>query len=330
MNLESVEDQFRDEIQRVRSAQELLELKARFLGKKGQLSSVLHQLGSLPPEERPRVGAQANELKLRIEQECVDRLERLKGESQKKVVGEVVDVTLPGRSFERGRLHPVTQVMEEVERIFTSFGFDIFEGPEVESDHYNFEALNIPANHPARDMQDTFYIDGGAIHESPLLLRTHTSPVQIHVMEKYRPPIRMIAPGVVYRRDEPDASHACMFHQVEGLVVDEGIRFSDLKGTISRFLNLFFEREMEILFRASYFPFTEPSAEVAIRWKDSWLEIMGCGMVHPNVFRHVGYDPKKVTGFAFGVGVERLAMLKRGIPDLRLFAENDLRFLEQM
>ncbi len=326
MDLEGLHQKFRDAIQGVTSTQALLEVKARFLGKKGELTSLLQGLRSLPETERPGRGVQLNHLKEQIEQAFLARFDQLRREgTQKKIRSEAVDVTLPGRGLEAGTLHPVTQVLTQVEDIFVSMGFEVCEGPEIETDFYNFEALNIPRDHPARDMQDTFYIN------DQLLLRTHTSPVQIHVMEKRKPPIRMIAPGVVYRRDS-DISHSPMFHQVEGLVVGEGIRFSDLKGTVVHFLRRFFEAEVPVRFRPSYFPFTEPSAEVDLWWEQegggTWLEVMGCGMVHPNVFRKVRYDPG-MTGFAFGLGIERLAMLKLGIPDIRLFFENDLRFLGQ-
>ncbi|MBI2083705.1 MAG: phenylalanine--tRNA ligase subunit alpha [Deltaproteobacteria bacterium] len=333
MDLKTVEERFAHEIQNVHSLQELLDVKSQFLGKKGHLSQVLQDLRTLPPEERPVVGSAANKLKDLIENACRERLESLKQEAQEKKIRErMIDVTLPGRTTPAGSLHPISMTLREVEKIFVSMGFSVHEGPEIETDYYNFEALNIPPDHPARDMQDTFYIDNvGATPRagSPLLLRTHTSPVQIHVMEKQKPPIRMIAPGVVYRRDS-DISHSPMFHQVEGLVVGEGIRFSDLKGTLSYFLDRFFQKKNRIRFRPSYFPFTEPSAEVDVWWEGKgWLEVLGCGMVHPNVFRKVCYDPKKVTGFAFGLGIERLAMLKLRIPDIRMFYENDLRFLEQ-
>ena len=326
MDLENLQQRFQDEIQTVTSAQALQEVKARFLGKKGRLTSLLQGLRSIPETERPQRGVQLNRLKDQIEQAFRVRLDELKkAGTEQKIRSEAVDVTLPGRELEAGTLHPVTQILTDVEDIFVSMGFEAFEGPEIETDYYNFEALNIPKDHPARDMQDTFYIN------DQLLLRTHTSPVQIHVMERHKPPIRMIAPGVVYRRDS-DVSHSPMFHQVEGLVVGEGIRFSDLKGTVVHFLRRFFEQEMPIRFRPSYFPFTEPSAEVDLWWEKegggNWLEVMGCGMVHPNVLRKVRYDPE-VTGFAFGLGIERLAMLKLGIPDIRLFFENDLRFLGQ-
>ncbi|MBI4196486.1 MAG: phenylalanine--tRNA ligase subunit alpha [Deltaproteobacteria bacterium] len=329
IDLKTVEEKFGQEILEVKSLQELLQLKARFLGKKGELSDVLHSLRSLPEESRPVVGAEANRLKVRIEEECRSILERFKREGQEaKARRETIDVTLPGTDLHRGALHPISQVLEEVEAIFQTMGFEVHEGPEIESDYYNFEALNIPKNHPARDMQDTFYVNSAGRGEQ-LLLRTHTSPVQIRVMKKQKPPIRMIAPGVVYRRDS-DMTHTPMFHQVEGLVVDEGIRFSDLKGVVVKFLDLFFGEGTEIRFRPSYFPFTEPSAEVDIAWKKGdWLEVIGCGMVHPNLFNNVGYSSKKLTGFAFGMGIERLAMLKYRIPDIRMFFENDLRFLEQ-
>ncbi|MBI2980732.1 MAG: phenylalanine--tRNA ligase subunit alpha [Deltaproteobacteria bacterium] len=388
MDLKVVEEQFSHEIQKVNSLQELLDVKSRFLGKQGHLSQVLQNLRALPPEERPVAGSAANKLKVIIEVGCQERLESLKREAQeKKIQARLIDVTLPGRQTADGGLHPISMARSQVESIFGSLGFSVHEGPEIETDFYNFEALNIPADHPARDMQDTFYIGGitapsrvagwgphppkplgsarsesdasPCIHSeggsaplptqvsakpslasldpapaaSPrkqdLLLRTHTSPVQIHVMEKQKPPIRMIAPGVVYRRDS-DASHSPMFHQVEGLVVGEGIRFSDLKGTLTAFLDRFFGKRNRIRFRPSYFPFTEPSAEVDVWWEGKgWLEVLGCGMVHPNVFRKVHYDPKKVTGYAFGLGIERLAMLKWGVQDIRMFYENDLRFLRQ-
>lgn len=329
IDFQAVEKNFRDEIGRVTSVEALQQVKSRYLGRKGEVSGLLQQLGSLPPEERPTFGARANQLKQLIEEECHRRSESIRKQLlEKKIRSEFLDCTLPGRAVQSAALHPLTQVLEEVEELFQFMGFEIFEGPEIESDYYNFEALNIPQHHPAREMQDTFYVGENKSDAAPLLLRTHTSPVQVHVMEKQKPPIRMIAPGVVYRRDD-DASHSPMFHQVEGLVVGEGIRFSDLKGVLARFLELFFGKR-EIRFRPSYFPFTEPSAEVDVKWKEGkFLEVLGCGMVHPNVFRAVGYDAKKVTGFAFGMGIERLAMLKHGIPDIRLFYENDLRFLRQ-
>ena len=336
-NLSQLEARFSNELQSVTSEDSLNRLKAQFLGKQGLISEILKGLGQLPPEERPRVGSGANLLKKKTEEECrvtLDKIIQLKKE--KKVQEESVDVSLPGRGLAEGSIHPLTQILYEVQDIFEKIGFSVFEGPEIESDYYNFSALNIPENHPARDMQDTFYINA----EEGSLLRTHTSPVQVHVMKNHQPPIRMIAPGAVYRRDF-DVSHTPMFHQVEGLVVDQNITFSDLKGTLVYFLQTFFGGKLQVRFRSSYFPFTEPSAEVDIECvichgktdscrlckSTGWLEVMGCGMVHPEVFKKAGY--KNVTGFAFGLGIERLTMLKRGIPDIRLFYQNDLRFLKQ-
>ncbi len=339
-DLGGLESLFQEALRGVRNEEDLLRLKADFLGKKGHITLFLKGLSALPIESRPVYGARANELKGRMEEECRRLLDQLlRQKKDKRLQEEIIDVTLPGRAFERGRLHPLTQVLDEVEEIFREIGFSVFEGPEIETDFYNFEALNIPDNHPARDMQDTFYIEEGA------LLRTHTSPVQIHTMQRMKPPIRMIAPGAVYRRDS-DISHTPMFHQVEGLVVDRGVRFSDLKGLITYFLHRLFDASLKVRFRPSYFPFTEPSAEVDIacvicRGKKKegsscrlckgtgWLEVMGCGMVHPAVFEKVKIDPKKFTGLAFGVGIERIAMLKYEIPDIRLFFENDMRFLRQ-
>lgn len=350
-DLTELSRQFEEEIRGIRSEGDLLRLKAAYLGKAGHLSLFLKGLRGLPLEARPLYGARANELKERIERECREFLARLARLKREREIQEgSVDVTLPGRLGGEGRLHPVTQVLYEVEEIFREIGFSVFEGPEIETDYYNFEALNIPKDHPARDMQDTFYLGGPASPRGqPLLLRTHTSPVQIHVMEKMRPPIRMIAPGVVYRRDS-DISHTPMFHQVEGLVVGEGIRFSDLKGVVSWFLHRLFGEGLGLRFRPSYFPFTEPSAEIdiecvlchgkgRIRGRSEkgcrlcqgggWLEVIGCGLVHPAVFEKVGYERERYSGFAFGMGIERLALLKFGIPDIRLFFENDLRFLRQ-
>lgn len=341
--LTEIGKQFEQEIHVIRTEDDLARLKAAYLGKGGRVTECLKGLGQLPPDERPAFGAQVNQLKQRIEtgfREIQDKIAREKREA--KLKSESVDVTLPGRAVTAGGLHPITSVLDEVEDIFHGIGFSIHEGPEIETDFFNFEALNIPANHPARDMQDTFYIEGYPSH----LLRTHTSPVQIHVMKKMKPPIRMIAPGAVYRRDS-DISHTPMFHQVEGLAVGEGIQFSHLKGVVSYFLHRLFGEGLNVRFRPSYFPFTEPSAEVDIQCvmcrgkgktgeepcrlckTSGWLEVMGCGMVHPAVFEKVGYDTKKYTGFAFGMGIERLAMLKYGIPDIRLFFENDVRFLKQ-
>ncbi len=364
LDLKGLGAKFEEEAKGVHSEEDLLRLKSAYLGKKGHLSLFLRSLGDLPVESRPLYGAQANELKQRIEEECHQLLDSFSLQKrERKLQEEAVDITLPGRSVASGRLHPLTQILEEVEDIFRDIGFSVFEGPEIETDYYNFEALNIHRDHPARDMQDTFYVGrdtalsphpssdsrGFTAHShSAYLLRTHTSPVQIHVMEKTKPPIRMIAPGVVYRRDS-DISHTPMFHQVEGLVVDEGVKFSDLKGVVSYFFHRLFGASLKLRFRPSYFPFTEPSAEVDIQCvicgamhrtvhgkkncrlckSTGWLEVMGCGMVNPAVFRSVRYDTKKYSGFAFGMGIERLTMLKYGIPDIRLFFENDLRFLKQ-
>jgi len=335
--IQDLSRRFSEEIGSLKDPNLVLKVKADYLGKKGYLSALLSRLPQLSVEDRPVIGKEANILKRRIEEECRSLLEGLKEKRlTQQADSESVDVTLPGVWNRLGCLHPVRQVMAEAEEIFVSMGFQVHEGPEIETDYYNFEALNIPADHPAREMQDTFYIKD----RKSELLRTHTSPVQIHVMKKTKPPIQMIAPGVVYRRDS-DVSHTPMFHQIEGLLVDEGIRFSDLKGTLTLFVHQFFDPKVRVRFRPSYFPFTEPSAEVDIgcvvcRGKgcrvckqSGWLEVMGCGMVAPAVFEQVGYDPEKLTGYAFGMGLERLAMLKFGINDIRLFFENDMRFLSQ-
>lgn len=316
----------------------LQELRVRYLGKKGALTEILRGMGSLPPEERPRVGELANEVRRTLEAALAERqvvLERAALEA--RLAAERLDVTLPGRPVPAGARHPLVQVIEEIEDIFIGLGFEVAEGPEVESDYYNFEALNLPKDHPARDMQDSFYITG------EILLRTHTSPVQIRTMEAKRGavPVKIICPGKVYRRDDDDATHSHQFMQVEGLVVDRGIRMSDLKGVLLAFAREMFGADVEIRLRPSFFPFTEPSAEVDITCvmcggrgcrvcKDSgWLEILGAGMVHPDVLRAGGYDPEQMSGFAFGMGVERIAMLKYGIDDIRHFYTNDVRFLEQ-
>jgi phenylalanyl-tRNA synthetase alpha chain len=313
----------------------VLQLKTRYLGRKGEVASLLKELGSLSPEERKKAGEAINAVKARLEEAFDAKLRALEaGGRAERLQRERIDVTLPGRSIRPGRMHPVTQVMEEIEEIFSGLGFDVAEGPEVELDYYNFEALNLPKDHPARDMQDTFYVS------DEVLLRTHTSPVQIRVMEKERPPLRVIAPGTVYRRDS-DITHTPMFHQVEGFMVDKGVTFSNLKGVLTHFLHSLFGDKTDIRFRPSFFPFTEPSAEIDIRCVicggsgcrvckgSGWLEILGAGMIHPEVFRSVKYDPEEYTGFAFGLGIERIAMLKFGIEDIRMFFENDLRFLRQ-
>ncbi len=311
------------------------QVKTRYIGRKGEIASFLKELGGLPAGERKAAGEAINQAKDAIEKEADGLLSSFdEREKAERLATDRADVTLPGRRAPLGKRHPVTQVMDSVEAIFSGLGFDIAEGPEVELDYYNFEALNLPKDHPARDMQDTFYIN------EEVLLRTHTSAVQPRVMEIERPPLRVIAPGTVYRRDS-DITHTPMFHQVEGFMVDRGVRFSDLKGILTQFLHELFGEDTGIRFRPSFFPFTEPSAEVDIRCVicsgsgcrvckgSGWLEILGAGMIHPEVFRTVKYDPEEYTGFAFGLGIERIAMLKFGIDDLRLFFENDIRFLRQ-
>ncbi len=307
--------------------------KARYLGKEGSLTGLLKGLGKLAPEERPRAGARINEVKQQIEAALQARRDALQqGALNARLAAEALDVTLPGRGTATGGLHPVTLALERIESLFHSIGYAVAEGPEIESDFYNFTALNIPEDHPARAMHDTFYVDGQHV------LRTHTSPIQIRYMqghvEKYKqmetmPDIRIVAPGRVYRVDS-DATHSPMFHQVEGLWVGEKVSFADLKGVVADFLRNYFETDdLKVRFRPSFFPFTEPSAEMDMSWGERWLEIGGCGMVHPNVLKHVGIDSEKYIGFAFGMGVERLAMLRYGVNDLRLFFENDLQFLKQ-
>ncbi len=323
----------RQEIRQAPEPEALEALRVKYLGRKGALTRILRGLKDLDPDSRRRVGAQANRAKEELEAALAQALAALKEAALRTAVPDV-DVTLPGRRGPRGRLHPLTRIMEEVCDIFLHLGFEAVTGPEVELDWYNFEALNIPPDHPARDMQDTFYFN------DKVLLRTHTSPMQIRVMEKRRPPVRIIAPGKVYRRDL-DMTHSPMFHQVEGLLVDRLVTFADLKGVLTEFVHQMFGPEVGLRFRPSYFPFTEPSAEIDIACVicrgegcrvckvTGWLEVLGAGMVHPAVFEAVGYDPEEYTGFAFGLGVERIAMLKYGIDDIRLFFDNDLRFLKQ-
>ena len=312
------------------------DVRVRYLGKKGLLTRQLKQLGVLPAEQRPAAGQQINRLKQQVQQAIELRGGVLQAAVlNERLASETLDVTLPGRGHAQGGLHPVTHTLRRIEQLFRPLGFTVEEGPEIEDDHHNFGALNIPDHHPARAMHDTFYFDAHT------LLRTHTSPVQVRVMEQRQPPLRIIAPGRVYRCDS-DLTHTPMFHQVEGLLVDEHVSFANLKGLIDEFLRAFFEREdLAVRFRPSYFPFTEPSAEVDIQCvmcagegcrvcgQSGWLEVLGCGMVHPKVFEQVGIDNERYTGFAFGMGVERLAMLRYGVNDLRLFFENDLSFLEQ-
>lgn len=314
---------------------EVMKIRTQFLGRKGSISLLVKQLGTLPKEERPLAGQLINQIKSKLEQDIDQQLILINElEKNKELEEETLDITLPGRRLAVGKKHPVTQITDEITAIFTAMGFEIAEGPEVELDFYNFEALNIPKDHPARDMQDTFYIS------EEVLLRTHTSPVQIRTMEKLKPPVSIISPGKAYRCDS-DVSHTPMFHQVEGFMVGENISFSHLKGVLTVFAHRMFGEDSAIRFRPSFFPFTEPSAEMDIQCVmckgegcrvcsgSGWLEILGSGMVHPAVFKKVGYDPQQVSGFAFGMGIERIAMLKYGIDDIRLFFENDLRFLQQ-
>jgi phenylalanyl-tRNA synthetase alpha chain len=313
----------------------LEQLRVQYLGKKGKLTVLLKSLGQLPVEERPAAGEKINLVKRQIQAALEARKTSLVEASlDAQLSQEVIDVTLPGRRQSAGGLHPITITIDRITSIFASAGYDVVEGPEIEDEYHNFEALNIPSHHPARDMHDTFYVSPGTV------LRTHTSPVQIRVMEDGKPPFRMICPGRVYRCDS-DLTHTPMFHQVEGLLIDEGVSFAGLKGTVEDFLHAYFEEEMPVRFRPSYFPFTEPSAEVDIGCvscggkgcricgHSGWLEIMGCGMVHPHVLEMSNVDPRKYNGFAFGIGIERLAMLRYGVSDLRTYFENDLRFLQQ-
>lgn len=324
-----------DELAVSSSEDALQEIRVRYLGKKGELTAIMKGLGAVPAEDRPALGQAVNTLKDRIEEEYKSKLSVIRDvKKAEKLRSERIDVTLPGRRRSIGTKHPITLVTEEITEIFAGLGFQVAEGPEIELDYYNFEALNIPKDHPARDMQDSFYINEN------ILLRTHTSPVQIRTMLKHAPPIRIIAPGTVYRCDS-DATHSPMFHQVEGLLVDKGISFGDLKGILTIFVNQYFGKGTGVRLRPSFFPFTEPSAEVDIACvmckgkgcrickNTGWLEILGAGMVDPEVFRHVKYDSEANTGFAFGMGIERIAMLKYGIKDMRLLFENDMRFLNQ-
>jgi phenylalanyl-tRNA synthetase alpha chain len=322
-NISALLDEGREAVQATESLEALDEIRVRYLGKKGALTQQLKQLGSLPAEERPAAGQAINKAKQDLQESIEARRETLESLAlEKKIASQIVDVTLPGRGQTPGGPHPVTRTMNRMEEIFRRAGFAVYSGPEIEDEFHNFEALNIPEQHPARAMHDTFYFPSGH------LLRTHTSPVQIRAMRDDGVPIRMIAPGKVFRCDS-DQTHTPMFHQVEGLVVDEGISFANLKAVLHGFLETFFERKVQLRFRPSYFPFTEPSAEVDVSWGEGWLEVLGCGMVHPRVLEHVGVDTERYTGYAFGMGVERLAMLRYGVDDLRLFFENDLRFLRQ-
>jgi len=331
LSIEQIKQDALNELAKAADKDSLSAISVKYLGRKGQVTQFLRSISSLPAEERPLAGQLANQVKQALEKALEKALTRLEAGAADT---EGIDVSLPGRPLPQGGLHPITLVTREVCHIFTRLGFDVVEGPEVELDYYNFEALNLPKNHPARDMQDTFYVSDN------IVLRTHTSPVQIRTMEKQTPPVRVVAPGKVYRCDS-DLTHTPMFNQMEGLMVGENISFGDLKGILTTFVHQIFDKETALKFRPSFFPFTEPSAEIDIlcvmcRGKGcrvcsgtGWIEVLGAGMVHPAVFENVGYDTSRVTGFAFGVGIERIAMLKYGIDDLRIFFENDMRLLGQ-
>ena len=328
-----------DALQELEAAKEQLSLenlRVKYLGKKGELTAILKQMGKLSAEERPVIGQLANEVRSSIETFMAERAEELKAQAlQHRLEQEKIDVTMPGTPCAMGHKHPLTMVLDEIKEVFIGMGFDIVDGPEVETDYYNFEALNTPKNHPARDTQDTFYINENVV------LRTQTSPVQIRTMEKQEPPIRIISPGRVYRSDAVDATHSPLFHQIEGLVVDKNITFADLKGTLETFVKRLYGEDSVVRFRPHHFPFTEPSAEVDVQCfnchgegcrlckNEGWIEILGCGMVHPQVLRNCNIDPEEYSGFAFGLGLERVTMRRYNIDDLRLFYENDVRFLKQ-
>lgn len=334
--LEQIKNSVETELSAAESMETLEAIRIKYMGKKGELTAVLKGMGKLSKEERPVIGALANEIRQNLEKEIEEKKAViLKAEEEKKLSEEVIDITMPGKRTKEGKLHPLTQVMNQLKDIFLGMGFSIAEGPEVEYDYYNFEALNIPKDHPARDTQDTFYI------EDNIVLRTQTSPMQVRVMEKQKPPIRVIAPGKVFRSDTVDATHSPVFHQIEGLVVDKGVTMADLKGTLEMFVKSLYGKSTQVRFRPHHFPFTEPSAEMDISCfncggkgcsmckGEGWVEILGCGMVHPKVLENCGIDPEEYSGFAFGIGLERVAMGKYDINDLRLFFENDLRFLKQ-
>ena len=341
-SLEALRGEVLDRIQQSNSEKELEQIRIEALGRSGRVTLLLRGLKDRPAEERPQAGERLNQLRRLLEERLEERLSVVKLESKAQALsGERIDVTLPGTRWARGSTHPITLVIDEIIDIFSAMGFEIARGPDIEDDYHNFEALNIPKDHPARDMQDTFFVSDDR------MLRTHTSPVQIRTMESRKPPLQVIVPGAVYRHDD-DATHSPMFHQVEGFMVDKNIAFSDLKGVLTHFLRQIFQRDTGVRFRPSFFPFTEPSAEIDIQCvicggsgahqsgqtcrvckATGWLEILGAGMIDPAVFKFVGYNPEKVSGFAFGMGVERIAMLKYGIDDLRLFFQNDLRFLRQ-
>ena len=334
--LEAIRQRAISELEAAKGQQELETLRVKYLGKKGEVTAILKKMGGLSAEERPVIGQLANEVRTMIEDEITKRAAELKEAAlQERLKNEALDVTLPGRQRPLGASHPLSIVLDEIKEIFVGMGFDIVDGPEVETDYYNFEALNIPKNHPARDTQDTFYINEN------ILLRTQTSPVQVRVMEKQKPPIRIISPGRVYRSDAVDATHSPLFHQIEGLVVAEGITFADLKGTLETFVKRLYGEDSVVRFRPHHFPFTEPSAEVDVQCfnchgegcrlckGEGWIETLGCGMVHPKVLQNCGIDPEKYSGFALGMGLERVVMRRYNIDDLRLFYENDVRFLKQ-
>lgn len=334
--LELIRKTAEEELASVGSLQDLDALRVKFLGKKGELTAVLKTMGKLSPEERPKVGQMANEVREIITEAVEKKTESLKAAQQElKLAAETIDVTLPGEKVDIGHKHPLSIVLDEVKEIFLGMGFEVAEGPEVEWDYYNFEALNIPKDHPARDTQDTFYITEN------MLLRTQTSGVQIRVMEQKQPPIRMIAPGRVFRSDAVDATHSPLFHQIEGMAIDEGITMADLKGTLETFAKKLYGEQTKIRLRPHHFPFTEPSCEIDVSCfkcggcgcsmckGEGWIEILGAGMVHPKVLRTGGIDPEKYSGFAFGVGLERIAMFRFGLDDMRLLYENDVRFLDQ-
>lgn len=333
--LKAIEEKAVTEIVSANTSEKLETLRIKYLGKKSELLGILKNLSSLSSQERPKIGMLGNNVKSVIENALITRRNEIAGrEKDEKIASGSMDITLPGKGIARGRIHPITQVMDDIKRIFEKMGYSVKEGPDIETDWYNFEALNFPPEHPARDMHDTFFVEGGD------LLRTHTSPVQIRVMEQQKPPIAIIAPGRVYRCDA-DVTHSPVFHQIEGLLVDKGITFGDLKGTLISFLHQVFGRDRNVRFRPSFFPFTEPSAEVDVECiicngigcrlckNTGWLEILGAGLVDPNVLKNVKIDHTIYSGFAFGMGIERIAMLKYGISDIRLFYENDMRFLRQ-
>jgi len=338
MNIQDLYQQFLRKLSAISDAKALEELRNEYVGRKrGVITALLKELPKLAPEERRAAGAQINEFKELVDQS----LEQKQQELEKPAATPVVDWTLPGTGYALGGIHPITLVRQKIENIFQSMGYAVVEGPEVETDDYNFTALNFPPEHPARDTQDTFFVDRKDDQDKNLLLRTHTSPVQIRTMLQYPPPVRVLCPGRVYRKDEIDATHSPIFHQIEGLVVDEHITFADLKGTLLYFLQQLFSSDVELSFRPTFFPFTEPSADVSVSCifckkkgcsickQSGWIEILGSGMVHPNVLENVGYDSEKYTGFAFGLGLDRVAILMYGIPDIRYFFQNDVRFLSQ-